>query len=216
MAMAFVDVLRTEMPDMTIFMVDTRARAGGHWQDSKCEYFKKPPTRADSPYWNVVAYDFCRLHQPACCYGVPSKRLGNGGCELSTRHEVAAYFEEIMKEFVASGKVTHFHSSTFDFERMPDPSKNRAKYHFTDSEGQAKTVVVKRKLVNAAYLTAKTPSQVAPKFEVSDKVKLVPVNALIDAVQLSEEYEHFTVLGAVGHMLVLLLLLALFCVCLHS
>jgi len=54
--MSFTDALIDADPDCDVVMVDRRHAPGGHWND---------------------AYPFVRLHQPAACYGVNSRPLGN-------------------------------------------------------------------------------------------------------------------------------------------
>ena len=56
--LAFVDELIHRSKDLTVVLVDRRAKPGGHWVD---------------------AYEFVRLHQPAAMYGVSSRRLETKG-----------------------------------------------------------------------------------------------------------------------------------------
>jgi len=71
-AMAFVDELIHNSKELTVVMMDKRAKPGGHWND---------------------AYDFVRLHQPAALYGVNSKRLGIGGEDLASKAQILSYYE---------------------------------------------------------------------------------------------------------------------------
>ena len=66
-SMAFVDELVHSSTQITVVLVDKRAKPGGHWTDS---------------------YDFVRLHQPAAFYGVNSRALGRGGPDLCSKAQV--------------------------------------------------------------------------------------------------------------------------------
>ena len=83
--MAFVDEIIHGNPSMSIVLVDKRAKPGGHWVDS---------------------YPFVRLHQPAAWYGVNSKPLGSGGADLATKSQILAYYELVMDELMATGRLT--------------------------------------------------------------------------------------------------------------
>ena len=84
MGMAFADVVLAENPSARLTIVDEGARPGGHWND---------------------AYPFVALHQPACYYGVTSESLGRGGAQLASGAEVLAYYEQVMRKFLATGRA---------------------------------------------------------------------------------------------------------------
>ena len=83
MGMSFVDEMLNSTTETTFVMVDKFSKPGGHW---------------------MYAYNFVTLHQPAAYYGVPSKQLGKGTDDLSTRYEIMHYYEEVMKGFLDTGK----------------------------------------------------------------------------------------------------------------
>ena len=90
--MAFVDEILQGSPDKTVVMVDKRAQAGGHWVD---------------------AYNFVSLHMPAGNYGVRSAPLGTSDDELSTKPQIVAYYDQLMKRFIASGRVRFYPMSQY-------------------------------------------------------------------------------------------------------
>ena len=86
-AMAFIDELIHNTKDVTVVVVDKRAKPGGHWND---------------------AYPMVRLHQPAATYGVNSRILGQGGADLASKYQILAYYEQVMEDLVATGRVRYF------------------------------------------------------------------------------------------------------------
>ena len=85
--MAFVDELVHNNRNIKVILVDKRAKPGGHWVD---------------------AYPFVRLHQPAAWYGVNSRILGSGGQDLATKAQILAYYELVMEDLKATGRLTYF------------------------------------------------------------------------------------------------------------
>ena len=57
-------------------------------------------------HWND-AYQFVSLHQPAAYYGVNSRELGEGGNDLVSKSQILAYYELVLKDFLATGKVIY-------------------------------------------------------------------------------------------------------------
>ena len=174
--MAFVDALIAGS-DAEVLMVDRRHRPGGHWLD---------------------AYPFVRLHQPSAYYGVTSRRLGNdridesgpnaGFYERATAAEICDYFCRVLEDdLVPSGKVR--------FLGMTDYRGEDADGHHLVSllTGEATTVRVRRRLVDATYVESTIPSRHTPAFAVDDGVRFVPPNALVD---MAEPASGYTVLGA--------------------
>ncbi|MEL6663750.1 MAG: NAD(P)-binding protein [Pseudomonadota bacterium] len=170
--LAFADELLSRTDDhMTI--VDTRPAPGGHWND---------------------AYGFVRLHQPSAFYGVGSRELGSreietqgsnaGFMSLATGAEVTNYFHAVMNErLLPSGRVTflpsHMASLNGNVEDL--------------ATGETRQVEVRKKTVNAAYMTNSVPKTHTRKFTVAEGVTCVPPN---DLPNLMADRDHFTVLGA--------------------
>ena len=84
--MAFVDEIIHKSQNIKVVLVDKRAKPGGHWVD---------------------AYDFVRLHAPAAWYGVNSRPLGSGGADLSSKAQILAYYELVLEELLATGRLTY-------------------------------------------------------------------------------------------------------------
>jgi hypothetical protein len=171
-AMAFVDEMLTRT-DATFVMFDRRPAPGGHWNDT---------------------YPYVRLHQPALTYGVASRPLGShridaegtnrGLLELSSGTEVTNYFHALMRDrFLPSGRVRYF------------PLCERSGEHsFRELfSGKEHSVDIRRKLVDATYLTTSIPLTHERRFEVGPGVACEPPNAL---PRLATRFRHVTVLGA--------------------
>ncbi len=160
MGMAFVDTLVTET-DATVVLVDRNDQPGGHW---------------------LSAYPFVRLHQPSAYYGVNSRRLGNdsidasgwneGFYELAGGSEVVAYYDTVMRQhLLPSGRVTYFPMSEY--------------LGMVDGVGRIRTlggedyrVEVRRRTVDATYLSVIVPSMRPPLYDVADGVACIPPNGL--------------------------------------
>jgi hypothetical protein len=165
--MAFTDSLIDET-DADVVMVDRRSAPGGHWND---------------------AYPFVRLHQPARYYGVNSMPLGSDAIELRgpeagqyerTRgSEVRAYCARVMeKRFIASGRVRFFPNCEYV-----------GKHRFVSRlSGATFDVKVRRKLVDANYLSPSIPALTPAPFGVADGASAIPVNRLVDVVDKPERY----------------------------
>ena len=85
--LAFIDELIHGSRDIKAVLVDKRAKPGGHWVD---------------------AYSFVRLHQPAAWYGVNSKVLGNGGADLASKSQILAYYELVVDDLKATGRLSYY------------------------------------------------------------------------------------------------------------
>ena len=93
--MAFADSIFHESK-ATMVIVDRHHGPSGHCND---------------------AYPFVRLHQPSSFYGVNSRKLGNndldtdslnpGMTERATSAEILAYYEGLMQDMLASGRVRY-------------------------------------------------------------------------------------------------------------
>lgn len=177
MGLAFADTLLTELPDVTITIVDRHGRPGGHWND---------------------AYPFVTLHQPSAFYGVASMPLGSGVIdtlglnagfyELASGPEVSGYFDAVMRRrLLPSGRVRYFPMS----EHTGD---GRIVSLLSGAETQVK---IGRKTVDSTYLATSVPSTHTPKFRIGAGVRLLPPNALPDLWRRPEALPtHFSVLGA--------------------
>jgi hypothetical protein len=172
-SMAFVDTLLTELPDVSVIMVDGHTQPGGHWND---------------------AYGFVQLHQPSLLYGVASKQLEGSWWKLmlrgilpwqhrATKTEILAYYDDVMTQWIASGRVQYFPQSTYHFhEESEDTMASNKKVHqFTDHRTQQlHQVKVRGKLVNGVLGECRVPSTTAPHFHVSEGIKLMTPNQVYD------------------------------------
>jgi cation diffusion facilitator CzcD-associated flavoprotein CzcO len=139
--MAFVDALIAAC-DADVVMVDRRHRPGGHWND---------------------AYPFVRLHGPSALYGVNSRSLGSDSIELTgpnagyypraTAPEICDYYQRVLDEhLLPSGRVRFFGMS--DCVRA-----GRGEHRFVSRlTGDATTVRVRRRVVDARYLEPSIPA----------------------------------------------------------
>jgi len=168
--MAFADSLFTET-QASLAIVDRRHRPGGHWND---------------------AYPFVRLHQPSANYGVNSRTLGSGErdaaglnqglCELASGAEVVSYFDQVMRrQFLPSGRVQYFPSSTFEDGTITGVLSGDAR------------AVRAGKIVDARYLPTAVPAMRARGFEVAEEAICEPLNELPRLAHLDADY---VVIGA--------------------
>ena len=156
MGMAFIDTLITET-DATVVIVDRNDQPGGHW---------------------LSAYPFVRLHQPSAYYGVNSRRLGSdsidasgwnaGFYELAGGSEVVSYYDTVMRQhLLPTGRVSYFPMSDY----LGDG-------RFRTLGGDEYRVDVKRRIVDATYLSVVVPSMRPPDYDVADGVTCIPPNGL--------------------------------------
>jgi NAD(P)-binding Rossmann-like domain len=159
--LAFADTLLDES-DAHITIVDRRGKPGGHWND---------------------AYSFVTLHQPSAFYGVNSMELGSGRKdvlgfnkglhELASGPEVAAYFDRVMQhKLLPSGRVSYHPMCNVVVNDSDD------KEFESLLNGRRTRVIVRKKVVDAAYSSPVVPSTHTPRFRVDAGVRLVPPNAL--------------------------------------
>jgi len=176
MGLSFVDTLLAEQPNASVLILDSRSRPGGHWVDS---------------------YSFVRLHQPAAWYGVASEKLEHDGDprELTPGPKVQEYFQRVLDKLVASGQVKYFPNCWYD-RKSETPAAGEA-HSFALMDGSASySVCVNRKLVDAAYLTAITPSTSPPPFKCSESARVVGVAEIADLAALEPTPKNFVVVGA--------------------
>lgn len=168
MGMAFVDEIFARDKSATFVFVDRRAKPGGHWND---------------------AYPFVTLHQPAAFYGVSSTKLGTGGAALSSRAEIIAYYENIMRRWMESGRVTFLSKCEFRPQKADSRSFQVASIMEPEREW---AVNVRRRVVDATYMNVEVPATHPPQFPVNAGVHLVPPNDLVD---LGEPWERYCIVG---------------------
>jgi NAD(P)-binding Rossmann-like domain len=170
MGMAFADAL-VDHADVHVTLVDRRYSPGGHWQD---------------------AYPFVQLHQASMFYGVASTVLGTGAVqprgpetglqERARRSEIQAYFDEILhRRFLGTGRVSFLSASEYHTDGAAHLVTSRV-------SGERVEVSVRRRVVDATYLSPTIPATTPPPFGVADGARVVPVNELPDIVETPSEY----------------------------
>lgn len=170
--MAFTDTLITES-DAQVVIVDRRSAPGGHWND---------------------AYPFVQLHQPSLYYGVNSLPLGSdaieqhgpeaGKYERASGTDICAYYDRVMhKHLIPSGQVRFL-------AQCDHVGDGRVVSRLS---GETFEIRVKKKLVDANYLSPSIPANTPPGFEIGPGVSCIPVNQL---TQVGERPEKFVIIGA--------------------
>jgi len=160
MGMAFTDAL-IDHADVHVTLVDRRHAAGGHWQD---------------------AYPFVQLHQASVFYGVGSTVLGHGAVqetgpeaglqERARQSEIRAYYDDVLhRRFLGSGRVTFLHGHEHRCEGSTQLVTSLV-------SGDTREVQVRRRVVDATYLSPTIPATTPPPFGVADGVRVVAVNEL--------------------------------------
>ncbi len=173
--MAFVDTIIAET-DAHVTIVDRQAKPGGHWND---------------------AYGFVTLHQPSAFYGVNSLPLGEnsmdthganaGMFELASGAEVSSYYDKVMRQrLLPSGRVTY----------LPMSDHRDDGQVVSLMSGEATSITVRRKTVDATYMSPRIPANHAPRYAVADGVRLVPPGQLPRLWMAPERPARFVVLGA--------------------
>ena len=150
MSLAFADELHRSQPNARMVIVDRRGAPGGHWVD---------------------AYPFVCLHQPALAYGVNSAPLGRGGGDLSSRSEILAYYERVLRRLTDSGRVTAFFRSEVDEAGQI--------VSLLDTRDPV-SVTVRKRVVDGGYMHVEVPATHPPRFEIAPGVRVLPPNALVD------------------------------------
>src|SRR6476646_4469335 len=160
MGMAFADAL-IDHADVHVTLVDRRYAAGGHWQD---------------------AYPFVQLHQASLFYGVASTVLGSGAVQQSgpeaglqeraRQPEIQAYYDDILhRRFIGTGRVTFLGASEYHANSSAHVVTSRV-------SGEGVEVDVRRRVVDATYLSPTIPATTPPPFGVGEDVHVVPINEL--------------------------------------
>jgi hypothetical protein len=167
MGMAFTDAL-IDHADVRVALVDRRHGVGGHW---------------------LGAYPFVRLHQASAFYGVASTLLGGGRLqqhgpetglqERATVSEICAYYGTVLAErMVESGKVEFLANCEYLGDRTV----------VSRISGQRYDVPSRCRVVDGRYLAPDIPAETAPPFEVSDGVRVIPVNDLAGVTEAPSQY----------------------------
>ncbi len=175
MGMAFTDAL-VDHADVHVTLVDRRHAAGGHWQD---------------------AYPFVQLHQASQFYGVASTVLGTGAMqsagpetglhERARRSEIQDYYDRVLYDrLVGSGRVTFLGGSDYHEDGATSFVTSRV-------SGETVQVHVRRRVVDATYLSPSIPATTPPPFGVGDAARVVAVNELGD---LGEAPKRFVIVGS--------------------
>jgi len=175
MGMAFTDAL-IDHADVHVTLVDRRHSAGGHWQD---------------------AYPFVQLHQASVFYGVASTVLGAGAVqkegpesglqERARRAEIQHYYDSILhRRFTGSGRVTFMGGSEHHTVGASHLVTSRV-------SGETTQIDVRRRVVDATYLSPTIPATTPPPFGVADGVRVVAVNEL---ATLAESPKGYVIVGS--------------------
>jgi hypothetical protein len=160
MGMAFTDAL-IDHADVHVTLVDRRHAASGHWQN---------------------AYPFVQLHQASLFYGVASTVLGSGAIQTSgpevglqeraRQAEIQAYYDDVLhRRFIESGRVTFLGGSEYH-------SDGSSQLVTSLVSGETTEVKVRRRVVDATYLSPTIPATTPPPFGVADDARVIPVNEL--------------------------------------
>ncbi len=170
--MAFTDAL-IDHADVSVVMVDRRHSVGGHWLED---------------------YPFVRLHQASVFYGVASTLLGEGRVqrdgpetglhERATASEVCAYYGKVLHErMVGPGKVTFYPNCDYTGDGA----------FVSRVSGRRYEVRVRRRVVDAHYLSPQIPAQSPAPFDVVDGARVIPVN---DLVRLGGAPSQYVIVGS--------------------
>lgn len=170
MGMAFTDAL-IDHSDVHVTLVDRRHAAGGHWQD---------------------AYPFVQLHQASLFYGVSSTPLGRGAVQLrgpeaglqerARQPEIRGYYDDILhRRFLGSGRVTFLGASEYHAEGPGHVVRSRV-------SGETVQVDVRRRVVDATYLSPTIPATTPPPFGVADDVHVAAINELATLTTAPSSY----------------------------
>lgn len=175
MGMAFADAL-VDHADVHVTLVDRRHSAGGHWQD---------------------AYPFVQLHQASLFYGVASTVLGAGTVqahgpeaglqERARQPEIRAYYDRILHQrFLPSGRVSFLGASEYRTDGNAHVVTSRI-------SGEVTEVRVRRRVVDARYLSPTIPATTPPPFGCAEDVAVCTLN---DLARLESTPSEYVIVGA--------------------
>ena len=134
------------------------------------------------------------LHQTAAVYGVNSRHLErtHGDYEhLSSKSEILAYYEAVLDDLLATGRVAYFPLSEAD---IGGPQPHLFKSLVT---GAISAVFDKAKIVDATYTQGTIPSLHGAhlRYSVEEGIDLVPVNDLPRRAA-SADWAYYCIVGA--------------------
>jgi hypothetical protein len=175
MGMAYTDAL-IDHADVHVTLVDRRHTASGHWQD---------------------AYPFVQLHQASVFYGVASTVLGTGAVqqagpeaglqERARQSEIQAYYDDVLhRRFIGSGRVTFLGGSEYHADGSAHLVTSRV-------SGETREIDVRRRVVDATYLSPTIPATTPPPFGVADDVRVVAIN---DLARLAAAASTYVIVGS--------------------
>ena len=175
MGMAFTDAL-IDHADVHVTLVDRRHTASGHWQQ---------------------AYPFVQLHQASVFYGVASTVLGTGALqqdgpeaglqERARQSEIQAYYDDLLhRRFVGSGRVTFLGGCEYHTDGTSHLATSRV-------SGETVEIGVRRRVVDATYLSPTIPATTPPPFGVADGAPVVAINEL---ATLEAAARHYVIVGS--------------------
>lgn len=170
MGMAFTDAL-IDHADVHVTLVDRRHATGGHWLD---------------------AYPFVQLHQASLFYGVASTLLGTGAVQLSGPEEglqerarvseIRAYYDDILHHrFIGSGRITFLGGSDYHADGSSHLVTSRV-------SGETTRVEVRRRVVDATYLSPTIPATTPPPFTFAEDIRVAPINELARLITTPSSY----------------------------
>ncbi len=134
------------------------------------------------------------LHQSASYYGVnsrPLERMPGEYAHLSSKNEILAYYEAVLDELIATGRLRFFPLSDAD---VTGPHPRQFKSLVT---GAISAVSDNAKIVDATYTRTQVPSTHGAhlRYAVEEGVDLVPINDLPSRAA-SADWECYCVVGA--------------------
>jgi len=178
MGMAFTDAL-VDHADVHVTLVDRRHAAGGHWLD---------------------AYPFVQLHQASLFYGVASTVLGTGAAQTTGPEtglqqrarvsEIRAYYDRVLSQrFLESGRVTFLGGSEYHTDGSSHLVTSRV-------SGETVRVLVRRRVVDATYLSPTIPATTPAPFPAGDDVRVAPINELTSLAESGRTPRSFVIVGS--------------------
>jgi len=172
--MTFVDEVMRHDSTVNFVIVDKLSSPGGHWNN---------------------AYPFVTLHQGSYYYGVNSEVMERDPTviDLSSKNEMLAYYEKVMRKFIDTGRVQFLPQSLY-VGKMEDSEVDKHEVKSVILSHVTHHVTVRKKLVNACDLQIQVPSTHVPSYKIDDDMKenCVPINNL---AFLKSSYEEFVVIG---------------------
>ena len=107
-----------------------------------------------------------------------------GGKDLVSKSQILAYYELVLKDFLATGRVKIYSQCEYVGDN---------KFKSLLENGLEYEITVRKKTVDSTYMDCRVPSITKPKFEIAPEITIVPINGLID---IRSPWEKYVVLGA--------------------